>query len=329
MPEYRQGNVQGASRLGALSKFMNLKRSFDDAVRQEQWKRQFEAQKLAGETQSKLLTQGVYTGQLQFSPEATAGSLAGGMPGMSEFGLEVNPNADAGGKSVALVDPITGEIKSNFSVPRGTRVYKGMLSTEQMKERGLVSGEVKAEQKDIEATQKLSNAVKRLKIINKQFKEAFPSGDRTPLEQRIAGKAAILGVKTGLYRNPKLLALQRNIRPIAINMIRMFGEVGNLSESEQQGAIDVVNQANLTDEERIAATKQFIEFALSGAGPSGISYLKNNRQDIQGILDSFNVQLDEGGEASLPEGVTEEDIRFTMQKHGLSREEVLQRIGGQ
>jgi hypothetical protein len=31
----------------------------------------------------------------------------------------------------------------------------------------------------------------------------------------------------------------------------------------------------------------------------------------------------------LPEGVTEEDINFTMQKHGLSREEVLQRLGGQ
>lgn len=34
----------------------------------------------------------------------------------------------------------------------------------------------------------------------------------------------------------------------------------------------------------------------------------------------------EGGD--LPEGVTEDDIRFTMEKHGLSREEVLRRISG-
>ena len=32
-------------------------------------------------------------------------------------------------------------------------------------------------------------------------------------------------------------------------------------------------------------------------------------------------------EAALPEGVTEEDIEFTMEKHGLSRAEVLERLG--
>lgn len=34
-------------------------------------------------------------------------------------------------------------------------------------------------------------------------------------------------------------------------------------------------------------------------------------------------------EETLPEGVTEEDIQFTMQKHGISREEVISRLRGQ
>jgi type II secretory pathway pseudopilin PulG len=33
------------------------------------------------------------------------------------------------------------------------------------------------------------------------------------------------------------------------------------------------------------------------------------------------------GNAALPQGVTEEDIQFTMQKHGIPREEVLRRLG--
>jgi hypothetical protein len=31
----------------------------------------------------------------------------------------------------------------------------------------------------------------------------------------------------------------------------------------------------------------------------------------------------------LPEGVSEDDIRYTMEKYGLSREEVLRRLGDQ
>ena len=149
----------------------------------------------------------------------------------------------------------------------------------------------KLRQEDLQSNQKLGTAVRRLSLLNRQFKEALPSGDKTPLEQRIFGSAQAVGASLGIVNNPKLLALKRNIRPIAINLIRAFGEVGNLSETEQRGAIDVVSQANLTDEERIASTKQFIEFAIVGASPQARAFL-TEQKDIKGILDAFNVNLD-------------------------------------
>ena len=78
---------------------------------------------------------------------------------------------------------------------------------------------------------------------------------------------------------------------MAINLIRAFGEVGSLTESEQQGAIDTINQAGLTDEERIASTRQFIEFAIVGASPQARAFI-SEQEDIKGILDAFNVNLD-------------------------------------
>ena len=286
MPDYRSNDQPAASRWGTIAGFMNIKKSFDEAVRKERWAREREGMQQSAQMKTSVLphlvSQGQMTGQ-ELNQFIDQGKFPETMQGRA-----------AGGGMAGIVNPITGEITISPSknVPIGTRLFKGYLSPDQMRERGLVEGEIKTQQKDIETTNKLGNAVKRLGILNRQYKEAFPSGDKTPFEQRIAGGLGSWAAKRGLYENPKFVALQKNIRPIAINMIRMFGEVGNLSETEQQGAIDVVNQAGLTDEERIASTKQFMEFALGGATPSGIQYLKKNRKDIQGILDSFDIDLD-------------------------------------
>ena len=48
-------------------------------------------------------------------------------------------------------------------------------------------------------------------------------------------------------------------------------------------------------------------------------------QTLQGILEDVNAPLRDLGKKQ--EDFSEEDIAFTMQKHGLSREEVLRRMG--
>lgn len=199
---------------------------------------------------------------------------------------------------VYIIDPITGKVGLQEKVPFGSKTYKGVLTPDQMRERALATGEAKSVEENIKTTNKLGGAVKRLALLNEQFKEALPSGDRTPLEQRIVGGASNFAAKYGLLNNPKLVALKNNLRPIAINMIRAFGEVGNLSESEQQGALDVVNQSGLTDEERVAVTRQFIQYALAGASPEGIDFI-NKRKDIKGILDAFGVDLNKGVDVNI------------------------------
>ena len=144
--------------------------------------------------------------------------------------------------------------------------------------------------KTVDQARRVGEAVNKLAVLNRQFKEAFPSGDKTPLEQRITGTIETMKAKYGFTNNAKLVALQRNIRPLAINMIRLFGEVGNLSETEQKGAIDVVSQANLTARERIEQTRQFIEFSLAGANPDAVKLI-SQREDIKGVLSSFGVDL--------------------------------------
>lgn len=204
----------------------------------------------------------------------------------------LNSLAEAVGeeREVITIDPLTGQPMESFTTGPRSIVRKGVMNPEQIKERATAEGEGKAIVKDIETTSKLGGAVKRLAILNQQFNKALPSGDKTPLEQRISGNYQKFAAKAGLTDNKELVALQRNIRPMAITMIRAFGEVGNLSESEQQGAIDTVNQADLTDKERIESTRQFIQFALAGARPESIKLLRD-RKDISGILDSFGVDL--------------------------------------
>ncbi len=194
------------------------------------------------------------------------------------------------GKGVYQTDPITGELKEVGNVGYRDIVQKGVMSPDQMKDRAVAQGEAEFTKKNMEQSGKLGTAVKRLALLNKQFKKALPSGDKTPLEQRISGNTSAWAAKMGLIDNPELVALKKNVRPMAINLIRLFGEVGNLAQTEQQGAMDIVEQEGLTDEERIAQTRQFIEYALAGANPEGIKMLTSN-SEMQGILDAFGVDL--------------------------------------
>jgi hypothetical protein len=173
-----------------------------------------------------------------------------------------------------------------------TKVTRGGITAE--RDPGVIAqqeAEGKALQKEFETSEKLSQAVRRLSVIKRQFQEALPSEGRSALAQRVTGNLAVIGAKMGLKENPQLLALQTNIRPIAINLIRLFGEVGNLSESEQKGAIDVVQQSGLTDDERLAKLRQFAEFALAGASPRAVDFAINRNPDIRSIVDAFGINL--------------------------------------
>jgi len=146
------------------------------------------------------------------------------------------------------------------------------------------------EKKEIEGGRKLTTAVKRLSLLNKQYNEALPTLDKSSIEQRLSGNIDAIAAKWGVKPNAKLLAILSNSRPIAINLIRAFGEVGNLSESEQKGALEVVDQAGLTEDERLDKVKQFAEFALAGTTPESLKAMMDDPQVLD-IVKTLGIEV--------------------------------------
>jgi len=177
----------------------------------------------------------------------------------------------------------------------------------------MIQQTAQVEGKTMEAGGKLGNAVKRLKVINDQMNAALPAKNANPFMQRIIGPAAVLGAKTGIAPNPKLMALKKNIRPVGIQLIRAFGEVGNLSETEQKSAIDTVENENLNEEERLAALRQFAEFALTGARPEALEFMQKDPSVMEIIKDlGINVQ-------SAPSSQEQEDPKERLRKKLIQR----------
>ena len=155
-------------------------------------------------------------------------------------------------------------------------------------------------QKEFERASKLGGTVRQLTTIADQFNQALPTGERTALEQRFVGLASRMGATTGLAPNPQLLALLTNSRLEAIQLIRAFGEVGNLSESEQQSAIAAWDQAGQTEEERFAKLQQLGVFTLSSLSPRARQFLLRENPDIADIMGGLGIDLTSLGKANKP-----------------------------
>lgn len=100
-----------------------------------------------------------------------------------------------------------------------------------------------------------------------------------------------------------------------------------------EGALRIATGAAATPEEMERTKKAY--FAQPGDGPQTIKFKAQMREmynrsierglgrtDVEGSLPKPS----EFAQQFLPEGVTEEDVEFTMQKHGLTRDQVLERL---
>lgn len=186
-------------------------------------------------------------------------------------------------RSLYSFNPTSGSFEKVSDLPAGALV-RNLTTPDDVRERQRVMSEERIKGKFSESGMKLGNAVKRLSLLNKQFDEAMPTSTN-PLTQRIMGPLAVAGAQSGLAPNPRLMAIKRNSRPIAIQLVRAFGEVGNLTESEQSSALDTVSFEGLTEQERKDQVRQFAEFALSGANPESLSMLQKDPGAMKLIRD--------------------------------------------
>lgn len=210
-----------------------------------------------------------YKAQTEFTKQGTSQLGGGGISqGLDEEGMPV--------RQPMIFTGMTGK-SPQFVSPEGMRA------------KGQIENEISAQGKIIDMGGKLGSAVKRLNIVNEQLNAALPA-NQNPLIQRMVGPMAVLGAKTGLAPNPRLLALKTNIRPIGIQLIRAFGEVGNLSEPEQKSSMDIVNNEGKSPDERLQAVKQFAEFALGGARPEALDFMMKDPA-MEQIIKELGIEL--------------------------------------
>lgn len=166
----------------------------------------------------------------------------------------------------------------------------------QILEDAKAAGLKEAYTKEFSKGTKLLGAIGQLTTLADQFNEALPSEGRSPLEQRLEGMKAVIGTKTGLVDNPQLLALQKTGTLASIQMVRAFGEVGNLAESDIGAAEQLARQAGLTNEERSTLVSVVGAVALSSILPEVRKELIATNPDLQTFIDAYGIKI--GSEAT-------------------------------
>ena len=159
------------------------------------------------------------------------------------------------------------------------------------KREGIEAGIQGSLKDSFEKGNKLIGNIKKLNTVMEQFNKAVPAEDINPALQRVRGFLLGVGADTGLIPNPELKGLRQNARPLAIQIIKGFGEVGNLSETEQQAAIDLVEQTGLTNDERAAGVKQFLEVALTSMDKEVRDHVLQDESTL-GILQGLSIDTD-------------------------------------
>jgi len=146
---------------------------------------------------------------------------------------------------------------------------------------------------------------------------------------RLAGNAndKVLGIQNSEGFDPTL------VKPDELNFLRTPS--GQQYSAAKRAFIDAIIRpmtgAAVTEQEFDSADKRY--FPRFGDGEDTVSFKNALRKEAidavkAGSTEAFAIINGDTATASvsLPEGVTEEDIEFTMQETGLSREEVLRRI---
>jgi len=111
MPDYRTGMAaRGTRPFSAVSSMLNLKRQFEDAKRQHQWKLENETLQQRG----RIAEAGVNSNQLRFSQEASG--MASGA--FKDMGLEVNPQSNQFSEEAPEGMEVIGYRKDNTPIYR-------------------------------------------------------------------------------------------------------------------------------------------------------------------------------------------------------------------
>ena len=197
--------------------------------------------------------------------------------------------------------------------PQGPRFEN--LGALRDKEKIQAEGAVQTEQYKLGT--KLGGLSRRLNVLRKQYDTALPeSGVNSELMQRFSGPFAMIGAKTGIVPNKTLIALQKNARLQAIQVIKMAGEAGNLAQQEQEEASKAITSEGLTMDERMASTKQFLEVAIAGMSKDALDFVSRDPAFMK-VVEETGVDKELVGLPNISNGVNLDNVNKLIQASGL------------
>lgn len=198
---------------------------------------------------------------------------------------------------------ITGleEIPAGVSLKAGDITITGQKTPEQI-------GTEKATAEAFTRAEGIKRAAKRLGSIVRQYNRALPSEQigETTISQRISGFFAVKGAQTGFKPNPDLLALIDTGKLQLRGILRDMGEGARMSDQDINQNIAVIMQAGLSNEERKAKIKSFMQVAVDAMDTPILNNLQKDR-NFMDMLGDFGVIISKTTNGAITEG---EDIEY-------------------
>jgi len=176
--------------------------------------------------------------------------------------------------------------------------------TAEQREREAVEGGVKkGVEEAFKQAEGIKRALKKLGSITRQFSEALPTGNLHPFIQRIRGIFADIGAETGIAPNPKLLALKITAKLQLRAILRDMGEGARLSDQDITQNIAIIEQTNLTDEEREALIATYMQTAVDSMDFRTLRVLTDDPGVVQ-MFDGLGISLQDSASGELKVGGT-------------------------
>lgn len=222
------------------------------------------------------------SGGQQFQPAATVG------------GNQMYADPSGAGTGVYSFNPVTGALEQVATVNKGS-IVRNQMSVDDRQSAAYATGtganRAAREGESVKTSKNLAKLVRGLDVLNKQYDEVLGDEETNALYQRFSGPAAVLGAKTGVNPNPKLLALKKNERLQAVQIVRMAGDVGAIPQQQIDETTSAISNEGLTGEERQAAVRQFLEFALANADDVGLMELQKSKS-FNRIVNRYGIDID-------------------------------------
>jgi len=173
---------------------------------------------------------------------------------------------------------------------RGTEIVlpEGTQKVEEMK--AFAGAEGKYKQEKIQTGEKVFAGIRNWGKTMQQFESAFPTGNKTPLKQRVDAVISGTAVKLGLMDQPQLLAAQKSLEVGARQALKEWGDKGALSNRDVDAAVRVLDLSSLTLAEKMAVVRGTAEKSMASLDDDTLNATFERQPYMKEFIDSLGIK---------------------------------------